>query len=184
MKLTPQKIKDIREEMKLNVTDFAKKVGYSYATVSKWEKEDKLLPKSIEEKIKQLHADFKTKKLLDEKHQVTVTVDDVIPYGYTASRLRQIRIEMGLNTEGFAKVLGSAGSSVNRWETGKGLINKVAATNLHYAYEGFLKDPKSIEEYKSKSVRQPKEYFERKIGELFTEIEKLKDKISILENKD
>jgi len=183
MKLTPEKIKSIREEMKLSVTDFAKKVGYSYATVNKWEKENKLLPKVIEEKIKQLHADFKTKKLLDEKHQITVSADDVIPYGYTASKLRRIRIEMGLNTEGFAKVLGSAGSSVNRWETGKGLINKVAASNLHYAYESFLKDPSTIEEYRSQSVRQPKEYFERKINELFAEINNLKKKINVLENR-
>jgi len=168
--------------MKLSISDFAKKVGYSTNNVSKWEKEDKPLSRTIEEAIKQLHADYQTKKLLNEKHQMTVSVDDAIPYGFTASRLRKMRIEMGLNTEGFAKVLGSAGSSVNRWETGKGLINRNAASNLFHAYENFQKDPKSIEEYKSKSVRQPKEYFERKINEIFSEMDILKKKIEVLES--
>jgi len=183
MKLTSDKIKAIREEMKISVQEFATKIGYSYTTIHNWEKENKPLSNTVQEKIKQVYADFKTKSILNEKHQRTVSIDEAIPFGYTASKLRKIRFEMGLNTESFAKILGAAGSSVNRWETGRGLINKTAASNLNYIYTKFLENPECINEYKIKSVRQPKEFYERKINELFEEIKNLKERVATLEAK-
>ncbi|MFQ6033044.1 MAG: helix-turn-helix domain-containing protein, partial [Candidatus Zixiibacteriota bacterium] len=100
---TPDRIRNIREVLKLSQAEFAEKLGTSKRTVARWESGRAVPSISLQLKLEELAKD---------------AIGFEVPY-YTPDEIRDIREKLFLTQEEFAQIIGATQWDISRWESGE-----------------------------------------------------------------